>query len=278
MTTATLAPASAPTGVDAFLNSTLTSITTKETTSPAPAKTETTTPATPAAPAEKAEATAPPPSDPSTETKTDGTLPDIAAIQKQLGEQTRANKKLGKSNIDLLKKNQEMARELQELRTKFDPSYTPPAGPSPEQERAVVEFQTRETVSRKFAEDKYGLETVQAKIYAEDSPYRQLISEHPWVHQRVLGAESPVMEIFQVLDEFEVLNTYGRTTGAVLENVQGAIKDKLWKEWTAQAKAIPAEHAGKPVATMGQVRGDAGPTQDRSTPKFELHGFNRHIP
>lgn len=278
MMTETLAPASSPSGVDTFLTRTLPSRPAQEATSPAPANESKPVPAS-SAPAAPAAGTAPTPPDPSTEGKTqDGTLPDVAAIQKQLGEQTRANKKLGKSNIDLLKKNQEMAKELQDLKAKFDPSYQPPAGPTPEQERALIEFESRETLSRKMAEEKYGAEAVLAKIYAEDSPYRQLISEHPWVHQRVLGAEAPVMEIFEVLNEFEVLNTYGRTTDSVLENVGKAIKDKLWTEWTAQAKNLPAEQTGRPVATMGQVRGDAGPQADRTAPKFDLHGFNRHIP
>lgn len=292
MATEMLAPVSSPSGVDRFLTSTLTAIKPNETTAPASAnekqtatekgesstKKETTTVSSTehTASADSASTASPAPS--GEEKKTDAQPPEWAAIQKQLGEQTRANKKLGKSNIELLQKNKELANELKELRVKLDPSYQPPAGPTPEQERALIEFQARESTSRKVAEEKYGAEAVQAKIYAEDSPYRQLISDHPWVHQRVLGSDNPVLEIFQVLDEFEVFTTYGRSPGAVLENVEKNVKDKLWKQWNAQAKGTPEQTTGKAVATLGETRGDTGSTATRAAPAFDLSSFNRYIP
>ena len=128
-----------------------------------------------------------------------------------------------------------------------------------------------------MAEERYGLEVVQSKIYAEDSPYQQLIREHPWQHHRVMASDNPVLEAFQVLDEAEVLNTFGRSSTAVLENVGKALKEQHWKEWTAQAKLTPADSPGKPVATLGDARGDGGGNEARPTPKFDLHSFNRHI-
>ena len=280
MSTEVLAPASSPTGVDGFLKSTLTAMKPTETTSPAPAnekpvENKSVTP--PAAPA-KAEAAPPASPAPSGEEKTaDALPPEFAAIKKQLGEQTNANKKLGKSNIELLQSNKALKQEIEKLKAQFDPSYTPPPGPTPEQERALIEFQAREVTSKKVAEERYGLEVVQSKIYAEDSPYQQLIREHPWQHHRVMASDNPVLEAFQVLDEAEVLNTFGRSSTAVLENVGKALKEQHWKEWTAQAKLTPADSPGKPVATLGDARGDGGGNEARPTPKFDLHSFNRHI-
>lgn len=272
------APASPADGISQFLTKNPTNAKREAApASPAPANTD----SAPVAPASDAKAPDAPPA--TVAPSGDAAKPDAAtpqpyeAVMKQLNDQTKANKKLGKNNVELLKQMSTLKQELQDLKAKYDGTYVPPVGPTPEQERALMEFQARESASRKIAEEKYGAETVQAKVYAEDSPYRQLISDHPWVHQRVLGADNPVLEIFQVLEEFEVFNQFGRTPTNVLENVEKSIKDKLWKEWTLQAKGMPGSEPGKPVATLGDTRGDAGQTAARPAPKFDLHGFNRHI-
>jgi len=280
MTTEVLAPASSPSGVDKFLSTTLTAPKPKETTSPAPANEKPIENKTVTPPAEPAKAEAAPPASPAPsdgEKKTDAIPPEFQAVKKQLSEQTTANKKLGRSNIELLQKNKQLQQELLALKEKFDPSYTPPPAPTPEQERAVIEMQAREVTSRKVAEERYGLETVQKKIYAEDGAYRQLIEEQPWQHQRVMASDNPVLEAFQVLEEVEVLNTLGRSTASVLENVGKTLREQHWKEWTAQAKLTPAENPGKPVALVGDARGDGGNNEARPAPKFDLHSFNRHI-
>ncbi|MDH4098140.1 MAG: hypothetical protein OEW25_03785 [Nitrospira sp.] len=284
MPTDVLAPASSPTGVDGFLKSTLTAMKPTETISPAPAnekpsekpvESKSTTPPAAPAKAEAAPPASPAPSD--GEKPADALPPEFAAVKKQLGEQTSANKKLGRSNVELLQKNKQMAQEIQKLKEQFDPSYTPPAGPTPEQERAMIEFQAREVTSRKVAEERYGLEVVQSKIYAEDSPYQQLIRENPWQHHRVMASDNPVLEAFTVLDEAEVLNTFGRSQAAVLENVGKTLREQHWKEWTAQAKVTPADSPGKAVATLGEARGDGGGNEARQAPVFDLRTFNRHI-
>lgn len=280
MPTDVLAPASSPTGVDSFLKSTLTAMKPTETTSPAPANEKKDESKTVTPPAEPAKAEAAPPASPvpsDGEKKADAMPPEIAAIKKQLGEQTSANKKLGRSNIELLQQNKKMAQEIQKLKEQFDPSYTPPAGPTPEQERAMIEFQAREVTSRKVAEERFGLEVVQSKIYADDSPYQQLIRENPWQHHRVMASDNPVLEAFTVLDEADVLNTFGRSQTAVLENVGKTLREQHWKEWTAQAKVTPADSPGKSVATLGEARGDGGGNEARPAPVFDIRSFNRHI-
>lgn len=280
MTTEVLAPASPSSGVDKFLSTTLTAPKPKEATSPAPANEKPVENKTVTPPAEPAKAEAAPPASPASsdgEKKPDALPPEFQAVKKQLSEQTTANKKLGRSNIELLQKNKQLQQELLALKEKFDPSYTPPPAPTPEQERAVIEMQAREVTSRKVAEERYGLETVQKKIYAEDGAYRQLIEEQPWQHQRVMASDNPVLEAFQVLEEVEVLNTLGRSTASVLENVGKTLREQHWKEWTAQAKMPPADNPGKPVNLVGDARGDGGNNEARPAPKFDLHSFNRHI-
>ena len=283
MATDVLAPASSPSGVDRFLQATLTVQKPTETTSPAPANDnkvvpDGTTSATPPAAPAKAD-TAPPasPTPSDGEKKPDALPPEFAAIKKQLGEQTMANKKLGRSNIDLLQQNKALKQTIEDLQARFDPSYTPPAGPTPEQERAKIQMEEREAVSRKYADEKYGADVVQSKIYAEDGPYAQLIREQPWLHHRVMSSDDIVAEAFAVLEEVDMLNKFGRSSAAVLENVGKTLRDQHWKEWTAQAKLPPPENPGKPVATLGDARGDGGGNEARIAPKFDLHNFNRHI-
>lgn len=281
MSTDVLAPASSPTGVDKFLSTTLTAMKPKETTSPAPANEKKEESKTVTPPAEQAKADTAPPASPEPsdgEKKSDAAPPNFEAIQKQLGEQTRANKKLGKSNIDLLQRNKQLLQEIEKLKEQFDPSYTPPVGLTPEQEKEKIEFAVREDASKQEAEKRYGLETVQSKIYADDGPFGQLVAEQPWQLMRLKHSQNPVLEAFQILEESEVLNTYGRSTTAVLENVGKTLREQHWKEWTAQAKLTPADSPGKPVATLGDARGDGGGNEARQAPKFDLHSFNPHIP
>jgi cell division protein FtsB len=274
MPTDTLTPAS-PSGVESFLTSTLAAIKPQETTSAAQSP-DSSTPA-------QAPASAAPPSasgPPQTEEKKAEAAPSIPeSVQKQLGEQTKANKRLGRENVELKRTLDALKNEIKDLRSKYDGTYQAPTGPTPEQEKALVEFQAREAASRKVAEDQYGSEAIQAKIYAEDSPYRTLISEHPWVHQRVMGSDTPILEALTVLEEFEVWSQFGRTKDAVLTNVEKTVKDKLWKEWTQQMAQTAKPHTGKPVATLGEVRGDESRTaQGRPAPGFSLNQFNRYIP
>jgi len=237
------------------------------------AKTE--SPAAPQAPA------APTPAAPSGgDPKTDAAKPlDVEAVMRQLNDQTKANKKLGRNNIQLLEENKRLKAEMQELRTKFDSSYTPPAGPTPEQELAAKEFQAREAASRKVAEEKYGADFIRDKIFADDSPYRQLIAEQPWIHHRVMTSDTPILEAIDALNEHEVLSTFGRNPAVVLENVTKAIEPQLWTKWTQQAKSAPADQPGQPVNTLGDARGDSGVTSAaKPAPVFDLASFNRHIP
>lgn len=276
MPTETVTPASSPSPVDQFLTSTLATMK-AETTSPAPS--------TDAKPEPSAHA-APAPAAPSDGAKQPDAPPTVESLHKQmqdihkaLSDQTKANKKLGKNNIELLEKNRQLAKEMQDLKAKYDGTSTAPAEPTPEQKQALVEFQTRESISRKAAEEKYGAEAVQEKIFAEDSPYRQLIAEHPWVHQRVVTSDAPILEAFTVLNEHEVLTTLGNTPTVVMENVEKAVKDKLWKEWTQHANSAPETKPGEPVKTLGDARGDQAATASaKPAPVFDFRSFNKHIP
>jgi hypothetical protein len=203
---------------------------------------------------------------------------DMNEVMRQLNDQTKANKKLGRNNIELLNQVKSLKTELQEMRAKYDGTYTPPAGPTPEQERAMMEYQAREAASRRIADEKYGPEKVTATIFAEDSPYRQLIAEHPWVHARVMGSDAPLLEAFSALEEFDVLTKFGKSPDAVLQNVEKAVKDKLWKEWTEQMANSQREQPGKPVATLGEARGDTVRQADgKPVAVFDPRAFNRHI-
>jgi hypothetical protein len=272
MPTDTLTPASSQTGVDRFLAGTLATITPTASTSAAPVKTETTS----EPPASAAPAPVVPSGD---EKKTDAApAPTMETVLKQLGDQTKANKKLGRSNIDLLRQSQELKAELKELRAKVEGTYTAPTGPTPEQERALMDFQAREAASRKVAEEKYGADFIKSHIFDEDSPYRQLISEHPWIHQRVMGSDTPILEALDAMNEQEVLTTYGTTPASVLANVSKAVKDQLWKEWTQQTQTPHAQTAGASVSTLGEARGDSGASAARTTLAFDPGSLNRHIP
>lgn len=274
MSNSATTPAPMQTGVDRFLAGTLATITPAP--APAPAAPVVSTDAKP----EPSASAAPAPVVPSGDAKkTDAApVPTIETVMKQLGEQTVANKKLGRSNIELLQQSKALKAELAELRAKVEGTPSAPSGPTPEQERALVEFQAREAASRKVAEDKYGVEFIKTQIFDEDSAYRQLISEHPWIHQRVMGSDTPILEALDALNEHQVLTTYGKTPATVLENVSKAVKDQLWNQWTQEAQHTPQSQPGAAVSTLGDTRGESGGGAGKPSSLFDPGTLNRHIP
>jgi hypothetical protein len=273
MSNDTVMPAPATTGVDRFLASTLATVTP----APAPAASVVSTDAKP----EPSAAAVPAPVVPSGDVKkTDAPAvpPTIETVMKQLGEQTTANKKLGRSNIELLQQSKAMKAELAALRAHVEGTASEPAKPTPEQDRALIEFQAREAASRKVAEEKYGADFIKAQIFDEESPYRQLIGEHPWIHQRVMGSDTPILEALDALNEHQVLSTYGKTAASVLENVSKAVKEQLWNEWTQAQQKTTQPQAGASVSTLGDARGETGGTTGKPAAPFTLDSFNRHIP
>lgn len=274
MSNSVATPAPVQTGVDRFLAGSLATVAPS---APAPAASVVSTSASePSAPA------APAPVVPSGDVKkTDVTpAPSIEMVVKQLGEQTVANKKLGRSNIELLRQSKELKAELAALRARVDGTPSEPAGPTPEQERALIDFQAREAASRKVAEDKYGVEFIKTQLFDEESPYRQLISEHPWIHQRVMGSDTPILEALDALNEHQVLTTYGKTTASVLENVSKAVKDQLWNQWTQETQQARQAQPGAAVNTLGDTRGESGGATSRpaTTSLFDPGSLNRYIP
>ena len=274
MSNSVTTPAPMQTGVDRFLAGTLATITPAPAPAPAAPVASTDAKPEPSAPA------APAPVVPSGDVKKTDAAPatTIEAVMKQLGEQTVANKKLGRSNIELLQQSKALKAELAELRAKVEGTPSAPAGPTPEQERALVEFQAREAASRKVAEEKYGVEFIKTQIFDEESPYRQLIGEHPWIHQRVMGSDTPILEALDALNEHQVLTTYGKTPTSVLENVTKAVKDQLWNQWTQESQQTSPSKPGATVNTLGDARGEPGSGTVKASSLFDPGMLNRHIP
>lgn len=273
MTTEILAPASPPSGVEQFLANSLATLTPATGTPAASATTDETKPSADAAPASPAPSGGDSPAE-----SADAPPSKLEAVLRQLTDQTKANKKLGRSNVDLQQKVKDLTAKLQQLQQKVEGTYVDAPGPTPEQQQALMEFQARESASRKVAEEQYGADTIHAKIYAEDAPYRQLIAEYPWLHHRVLTSDTPILEALQALEEMEVLSTYGRSAPAVLENVTQQVKEQLWKQWTQQQQTAKDARPGGAVHTLGDARGQSdvgGATKPVAT--FSPATFNRHI-
>jgi hypothetical protein len=70
------------------------------------------------------------------------------------------------------------------------------------------------------------------------------------VSARVMGADSPVLEALQVLDEEEFFKAYGRDPKQIREKVEAELLPKVRKELLAELKNKP----GHPVQGLGDVR------------------------
>ena len=159
---------------------------------------------------------------------------------------------------------QAQADQLKRIEAKLDGTYDPAQEvkntPSPEQLTKHAETMGRLKASFAAAADKFGKEQVVSRIFAEEAPYQVLEKERPWVSARVMGADSPVLEALQVLDEEEFFKTYGRDPKQIREKLEAELLPKVRKELLAELKSKP----GQPVQGLGDVRtggeGKAGET------------------
>jgi hypothetical protein len=157
--------------------------------------------------------------------------------------------------------NKGLKERLKVLEAKIDGTYIEPTGPSPEQQAELERYWERVKVDSKVLAEAYGEETLQARIFAEGSPYRELEQADPLITERLKRAERPVLEAWKILDKYEFEQKYG--------SEPDAIKAAIIKEYQAQQHAeLAAEIKGhKPtIESVSTLAGLGGVPRDK-TPK-----------
>lgn len=186
--------------------------------------------------------------------------------QKHVEKVSVESKRLREENQKLLEQTKAQAEQLKRIEAKLDGTYDPAEevkrAPSPEQIEKHAETMGRLKASFAAAEDKFGKEHVVSRVFAENAPYQELEKQRPWVSARVMGADSPVLEALQVLDEEEFFKTYGRDPKQIREKVKAELLPEVRKELLAELKNKP----GAQVPGLGDVRtGGEGKPQEKPT-------------
>lgn len=247
MTTATESVHATTTGLDEFLKTRRTVTDGQSTATDTPAKNGTSEPSSAANPETDA-------------AKTDKKEKTAAELKTELSNQAKASLRLGKEKADLQRQLENQQKELDELKAKAAGTYVEPTEDQKQREaslRAEFEkFEQRRESSKELAIKEFGEEYVLANIYQEDSPFTKIQKEQPWVTQRILSADQPIVEAVKVVSEQEVLTKFGRTAEAVLKKAEEILRPILFAQFT---KELDTKEPGgaKPVTrtpSLSQVR------------------------
>lgn len=138
-----------------------------------------------------------------------------------------------------------------------------------EQKLADLAFNEREKASHRIAKDLYGEQNVYDKLYADNAPFKQLLSD-PNVMMRVRNADAPVMEALKVLDEHEFFSKYGTNIkeipNKIKKEVEAELREKITKE--LQKKLSSKEQLPKTLAGVKS-------TDTKNNDVFEPTPFNK---
>lgn len=136
-------------------------------------------------------------------------------------------KGLEKGFYKVTRENAELRKELQKLTGTDQPTHED-TNPDQIADRAARQALERSSLER--AKEEFGDEYIQEQIFAEDSPYRKLVEEKPWVRERVLSHHDPIFEALKALKEHELLETYGYDIELVKNTLKEQLRAELQKE------------------------------------------------
>jgi len=172
------------------------------------------------------------------------------------------NKRLKDTRDWATKTNQEnesLKARLKVLEAKIDGTYVDPPDPSPELEK----YWERVKVDRDILVDQYGEETVQTRIFEQDSPFTKLTQADPLINERLRRANRPVLEAWKILERYEFEQKYGSEPDAIKAAIITEYQTQQRAELDAELKGrkqtiesvstlaglggVPREHAPKPA-------------------------------
>ena len=183
--------------------------------------------------------------------------------------QQASARRLGQELADKKRELAQLAESHRVLQAKLDGTYEDPPQPTREQIEARAEFRGRETASRTMANGLYGEALVHAQVYDDDSPYKQLVLEKPWLHARVAQHPHPAVEAMRVLKEQEFFATYGEDVTHWVSKIEAEVTSRIQEKLKTQT-ITPV--TGTPVPTVTGARGSGGRATDKSVEELFYGG------
>ncbi len=201
------------------------------------------------------------------------TAPKEAETEKGKDEEghRQAARRLGKQVQELHAQNAQLAEEIRILKAKADGTYEEPQGPTPEQIEKKARFLGRELASRELANQKYGPDKVQARIYDPDCELTQFLTEQQqdeqtWQSVRIIESQQPAMEAWKILEERTFQKIYGtdptQWKAKILAEARPAMEEEIRAELKKTLSAMPT---GAPAPSVTIARGDGGPPKQEKS-------------
>lgn len=152
------------------------------------------------------------------------------------------------------RENKELSNRVKELEKLVKGDEDTKAKETEEQKQLREDLERKEAISRKVAEDQHGADKIHELIYADESPFKKLIAERPWLQTRLVHAEAPVLEALAILEEEEVLGTLGRSVKGIREKLSKELREEHFKQFQNEVTNAPAERSKGPSKGLSDVR------------------------
>ncbi len=221
--------------------------------------------------------------EPAPDTKPDASLPapakeeppkapeDKDPVKEQLDRQSAANKRLGRDNAELKQRFDQLMQKHEELIARAN-GDEPPKKPalSEDQIRAQENFRGRDLASKPVAYGIYGEQEVEQSVYADESPYVELVKDKPWIHFEVTRHAQPAIAAMQALKRETFVKKYGDDPTKWEEKIAAALKPKLFEEFQKQYTA-PVVGKEVPSVTGARNSGSAPAPREKSLADY-LYG------
>ena len=176
-------------------------------------------------------------------------------VAEQLKSQTAAARRLGKEKADLEKQLADLKAQNEEILARANGTWKEKPKPSADQVAREADFRGREKAARPIAEQEFGAEAVQAKIYDKDSAFTTLTDTKPWLLVEVSEHPQPPVAAMKILAREDFMTKYGDDPRKWEEKILAQAEPKLFEKFK---KKLEEQPVGKEVPTVSTARSAGG--------------------
>lgn len=199
----------------------------------------------------------------------------IEQLTEELSSQSKANLRLGKELAAAIKMNKELLDTTKRLEAKFDGTHKELTPEEDQEKRAKEAFDgylARQNAGRPEIVSEVGEDVFVQAVEAENSKFRQIAVKKPHLARRIMDAENPSREAWNVTQEESILEEFGRTRASVLVKAKDVLRDELFKEFEKEKKPDKSS----PAPSLRQTRPSGESAQGGDARPFSVSQMFRH--
>ena len=199
----------------------------------------------------------------------------IEQLTEELSSQSKANLRLGKELAAATKMNKELLDTTKRLEAKFDGTHKDLTPEEDQEKRAKEAFDgylARQNAGRPDIVSEVGEDVFAKEVEADGSKFRQIAVKKPYLARRIMDAENPAREAWNVTQEESVLEEFGSTRASVLAKAKDVLRDELFKEFEKEKKPDKSHTA----PSLRQTRPSGESAQGGEARPFSVSQMFRH--